>query len=98
MLQVSAPAHEFQPRVVGRRPEVDLAKDVGREDVCEDGLGGLELQRILGKGLEGRVGGAQADVVLGDAEDDDGQRADREKDGTDAGRAYGEPEPEDCVC
>jgi len=48
--------------------------------------------------LEGRVGGAQADVVLRDAEDNDGQRADREEDGADAGRAYGEPEPEDYIC
>jgi len=33
----------FQPRIVGQRPEVDLAEDVGREDVGDDGLGGLEL-------------------------------------------------------
>lgn len=83
----------FQSRTLRQRPEVDLAENVGGEDIGEDSLGGLKLQRMFLEGLEARFGGAQTRVVLCDAEDDDGERANGEEDGAYTSRPYGEPKP-----
>ena len=55
---------------------------------------------MLGKGLETRVGGAQADMVIGDSEEEDWRAAPEEEEGgADARGAYWEPRPEDLrVC
>lgn len=55
---------------------------------------------MLGKGLEARLGGAQADMVVGDSKEEDWRAAaEEEEGGADARGAYWEPRPEDSeVC
>ena len=70
-----------------------MTEQVCREGVGENGLNRLELGRIAEEGEKARVGGAEPGMVLGDAEDDDGDAAEEEKDGAETGRTEGEPRP-----
>src|SRR6266699_2622222 len=84
----------FQLLPPGHRPEVHLAVEPAGQRIREQRLKCLGPQRILHEGLDGRGGGSKADMVLRDAEDDDGEAAEEDYQGPDAGDAEGEPRPE----
>lgn len=86
--------------LLGEGPSVDEAEHDGREGVGEDGLDRHHGEAMLGKGLEARLGGAQADMVVGDSEEEDWRAAPEEEEGgADARGAYWEPRPQDSgVC
>jgi hypothetical protein len=81
----------FHARTFGQRPQVNLAEDERRQCIRQNGLDGLELRRIAEERVDGRVGGAQPGVILGNSQDDDGYAAEEEEDGTETGRTEGEP-------
>lgn len=82
-------------KILGRaRPQVYLAEQPRREGVGNDSLDGLKAQGVFGKGVQAGVGGSKADVVLRDAEDNDGDTAKEEEQGSNAGRPDGEYRPE----